>query len=191
MVKASSESRERAKDFPSVLADERAFRAWYDRTLPTVYSFVLYRVGGRGPLAIELTQEAFVEAIRSADRFDGRSSSLTWICAIARHRIADHFRRQVRLDHRIVPLVSVSTEHQPDPHDWEAVSDERGVVLRALSTLPSEQASALALHYLDGLSVPEISRLIHKGEKAVESLLSRARVNFRRAYVIDQGDHCG
>jgi RNA polymerase sigma-70 factor (ECF subfamily) len=171
-----------------VLVDQDAFRAWYDRTLPSVYSFVLYRVGGGESLAMELTQEAFVEAIRSAHRFDGRSSSLTWICAIARHRIADHFRRQMRHDRRTVPLADVSAEHESDPHDWESLSDERGDVLRAIATLPSAQASALALHYLDGLSASEIARLLDRSEKAVESLLSRGRDNFKQAWT-SQGDH--
>jgi RNA polymerase sigma-70 factor (ECF subfamily) len=181
-VSSSTEIRARAEDLRSVLADEGAFRAWYDRTLPAVYSFVLYRVGGREPLAMELTQEAFVEAIRSVDRFDGRSSSLTWICAIARHRIADHFRRQVRYERRISSLRSISPEREADPRDWQEASDARGDVLRALRGLPPAQASALALHYLDGLSVAEISRLLRRTEKAVESLLSRARESFRREY---------
>jgi RNA polymerase sigma-70 factor, ECF subfamily len=184
---ATTERRGRVDAFLAQIADERAFRAWYDQALPIVYAFVLYRTGGRRSIAMELTQETFVEAVRSADRFDGRSAPVTWVCGIARHRIADHYRRQGRDERRTVSLSTVSPEAERDPADWATTADTREDVLRALHRLPVRQASVLALHYLDGLSVPEMASLLGGSQKAVESLLSRARESFRREYPGPEG----
>jgi RNA polymerase sigma-70 factor (ECF subfamily) len=184
---ATAESRARVDAFLALVADERAFRAWYDEALSVVYAFVLYRTGGRSAIAMELTQETFVEAVRSAGRFDGRSAPVTWVCGIARHRIADHFRRLVRDKRRTVPLSTVPAEAEKDPRDWARSADTREDVLRALRRLPAPQASVLALHYLDGLSVPEIARSLGRSQKAIESLVNRARESFRRAYAGPEG----
>jgi DNA-directed RNA polymerase specialized sigma24 family protein len=38
------------------------------------------------------------------------------------------------------------------------------------------------LRHLDGLSVPEVAATLERSVEAVESLLARGRVSFRRAY---------
>jgi DNA-directed RNA polymerase specialized sigma24 family protein len=48
--------------------------------------------------------------------------------------------------------------------------------------MPADQRTALMLRYLDNLSVRDIGRLFGRSEKAAESLLTRAREHFRRAY---------
>ena len=58
----------------------------------------------------------------------------------------------------------------------------RSAVESALAELPGEQRIVLVLRYLDQLSVREIASAIGRSEKATESLLSRAREVFRRAY---------
>jgi RNA polymerase sigma-70 factor (ECF subfamily) len=40
----------------------------------------------------------------------------------------------------------------------------------------------LVLRYLDGLSVPEIAATVGRSVAAVESLVARGRVSFKRAY---------
>ena len=52
----------------------------------------------------------------------------------------------------------------------------------ALAELSGEQRIVLVLRYLDQLPVREIATIIGRSEKATESLLSRAREGFRRAY---------
>jgi RNA polymerase sigma-70 factor, ECF subfamily len=148
------------------------------------------RVGNRGRRALiarpigRLTayspQQAFVEAIRHRDRFDGRADVVTWLCAIGRNRLVDHFRSQGRDLRRQERLVSGTDPHAPDS-TWDRL-EVRDAVERALSQLPPDQRLALLFQHLDGLSVREIAQVIGRSEKATESLLSRARDGFRRAY---------
>ena len=56
-------------DVAAVFTDEAAFRTWYDRSLPTVYRYLFHRCGRNPELAEELTQQAFVEAVRGRGAF--------------------------------------------------------------------------------------------------------------------------
>ena len=164
--------------FAALVADPPRFRAWYDDALPRVYRYVLTRCGDEA-LAEEVTQEAFIEAVRARRRFEGRSDPVTWICTIGRHRLIDHVRHDRRSVSRQLRLVD--THADVDSRRW-AQSDEREDVGRALGALLPDQRLALMLRYLDQLPVREIARSLHRTESATESLLSRARGAFRRAY---------
>jgi DNA-directed RNA polymerase specialized sigma24 family protein len=74
------------------LADDDAFEAWYRRTVPSVFAYLMSRGGSDVALAEELTQLTFIAAIDQRAHFDGRSSVVSWLCGIARHKLADHFR---------------------------------------------------------------------------------------------------
>ena len=168
-------------ELEAAFADEASFRAWYDAMLPRVYGFIASRCGGPGLLAEELTQQTFVDATRHRATFDGRSEVTTWICGIARHKLADHFRRLERDERRRIRFVGRETPDDVSTDAWGA-SDERDAIERALRTLPAAQRAALIFRHLDGLPVREIAALLGRSESAVESLLARARQTFRTAY---------
>ena len=165
--------------FRAAFADETAFAAWYEVVFPRVYSFLASRCGGPGALAEELTQQTFVDAVRHRHSFDGRSDVITWLCAIGRHKLADHYRKQEREERRQHRMTARTSEVPQD--SWQA-SDERDAIERAVSVLPAAQRAALLFHHLDGLSLTEVGKLLHRSPSAVQSLLARARQNFRAAY---------
>jgi RNA polymerase sigma-70 factor (ECF subfamily) len=179
VLEGLASSPERATWFRALFGNERAFRAWYDDAVPRVYGYVYDRCGGVRAVAEELTQEAFVDAVRNRNRFDGRSEPLTWVIAIARHKVADHYRRLSREERRHLKLVNepVSTTGE-DP--W-SVAEDREDVLEALRSIPPMQRAVLVLHYLDVLPVSEIAAELERSESSIESLLSRGRESFRRA----------
>lgn len=163
----------------AVLADEQAFRAWYDRSLPTVYGYLFHRCGRDADLAEELTQQAFVEAVRNFGRFRGRASATTWVIGIARHKLVDHFRRAERDARRLAAFsaeeLGIASPSSPSPNGPDDID-------AALAVLPAMQRAVLVLHYMDRLSVREVARSIGKTEAATASLLARGREAFRLAY---------
>lgn len=163
------------------LADDAAFDAWYRRTLPRVYSYLLSRCGNDVALAEELSQQTFIAAIDQRSRFQGRSDATTWLIGIARHKLADHFRvlereerREMRLEVRQIRLEAGASR--------AAGLDERVAIADAFRSLPAGHQAVLAFVVLDDLSIPEAARLIGKSASATQSLLHRAREGFRRAY---------
>ena len=167
------------RDFAAIIGDEIRFRDWYDASLPRVYRYLLARCAGDETLAEEITQQAFVEAVRNRHRFDGRSDVVTWLCAIARNRLVDHYRRHGREIRRQDELMAV--HHEAGDAPWRA-AELRDAVAAAVTQLPPDQRLALLFRYLDGMSVREVADAIGRSEKATESLLGRARGAFRRAY---------
>jgi RNA polymerase sigma-70 factor (ECF subfamily) len=163
----------------AIVADQARFRVWYQQSLPRVYQYLLARCGHDVELAEELTQQTFVEAIGQRNRFDGRSDVITWLCAIGRHKLLDHYRRSGRDQQRHLRMVADLTDGGSDA--W-ANNELRTGVEAGLAQLTGEQRIVLVLRYLDQLPVRDIASSIGRSEKATESLLSRAREAFRGAY---------
>jgi RNA polymerase sigma-70 factor (ECF subfamily) len=179
MTAGAHSQSDRPTTLPALVADETAFREWYDLVLPRVYRFLLARCAGDVALAEELTQQTFIEAIRRRDQYDGRADVVTWLCAIGRNKLVDHHRRLGRERRRQQRLVSVWTDVEGDS---SAGLDERDAIKAALAELTAEHRLVLVLRHLDELPVNEIARLIGRSYRATDSLLFRARDAFRRAY---------
>lgn len=179
--------RGRAARFRELFEDERAFRAWYDGAVPRVYGYLFDRCGGLRSIAEELTQETFVDAVRHRRRFDGRSDPVTWVISIARHKVADHYRRLGREERRHLKLVAHAVTEAGGDQAWRAV-EAREDMLRTLQSLPTMQRAVLVLHYLDRLPVAEIASELGRSPSAVESLLSRGREGLRRALESEESE---
>ncbi len=147
--------------------------ALYDRALPQVYGYLIARCGDRAT-AEDLTSETFVVAARQ----DGAVLSVAWLIGVARHKLVDHWRGQARHERllRAVADVSVDTD---DP--WDVTLD-RVRAHATLAKLSPQHRIALTLRYLDGLSVPEAADVLGRTVEATETLLVRARRQFRHVY---------
>jgi RNA polymerase sigma-70 factor, ECF subfamily len=149
----------------------------YDDALPHVYGYLLARCRDAG-LAEDLTAESFLAAVSSVRKPGAPAPSIGWLIGIARHKLADHWRRTER-EQRGLRLLDSEPARVDDP--WDTVVDQ----IRARDVLgrlgPHHQA-ALTLRYLDGLPVPEVARHLDRTLHATEALLVRARVAFRQLY---------
>jgi transaldolase len=64
---------------------------WVDLYGDQLYAYAFSRVQNR-MVAEDLVQETFVAALSSSAAFEGRSSEKTWLTAILKNKIMDHFR---------------------------------------------------------------------------------------------------
>lgn len=183
MTTATAVREDERSAFERALADDAAFSAWYARTLPRVFAYLLSRCGGDRVLAEDLTQETYAAAIDRRHGYDGRADPVTWLCGIGRHKLADHFRRLERDERRQLQLEvrEVVLADAAERSHFERV-EERTAIETALATLPASQRAALLFSDLDGLSVREVADLLGRSTGATQSLITRARENFRRAY---------
>ena len=157
--------------------DTAAVRVFLDAVGPTVFGFVFARVGGDEAAAEDLVQETLVEAIRSAHTFRGDAALRTWVCAIARRRLARHYeaeRRQAVAESGLSLLGAV-------PWDGtEGDLERRDEIVRALGRLPVLHRQVLVRKYLDDWSVADIAAELGRSPVQVQSLLQRARDGLRR-----------
>jgi RNA polymerase sigma-70 factor (ECF subfamily) len=168
-------------DLRTAIADEASFRRWYERHLPAVYAYLASRCLGDTDLVQDLTQQTFIAAIHARRHFDGQSQVSTWLCGIARHKLADHFRAEEREQRRRMRATVAHLHADAAVGSWR-VAEERILIADALRQLPPAQRSVLTFVALDDMPVRDVARLIGKSFAATQSLLARARDSFRRAY---------
>lgn len=159
-----------------VAGDPAAVRILLDSAGDVLYGFVFARVGGDGPTAEDIVQETFLEAVRSAHTFRGESALRTWLCTIARRRVARFYEAERRNE------VAQSGLRLVEEGAEEAIEvDQRDEVVRALGSLSSLHRQVLVMKYLDDRSVEDIATELGRTRVQVQSLLQRARTGLRRA----------
>lgn len=158
-----------------------AVRTLLDDAGPVVYGFLFARVGGDEATAEDLLQDTFLEATRSARTFRGDAALTTWLCAIARRRLARHYEAERRAEIARSGLVALAGEAAETYEQIEKPFERRDEVIRALGALPALHRQVLVLKYLDELSVEQVADQIGRSRVQVQSLLQRARDGLRRA----------
>src|SRR5262245_23551022 len=173
MGEAERIGRERGLRAAVLAGDERAWQSWYDESFVALDQYVVWRCGGLRDLADDVVQETWLTAVRRMRQFDPqRGSFAAWLCGISANVIRNHLRRR-RIAYGLSSLNG----------DLTARSDTQGKrVAMALAELPEHYERVLRQKYLDRQSVAEIAADWNDTEKAVESLLTRARAALRHAY---------
>jgi RNA polymerase sigma-70 factor (ECF subfamily) len=148
----------------------------YDRALPHVYGYLRARCDTRA-VAEDLSAETFLAAVDAVRKPNPPPVDVPWLIGVARHKLADHWRRRAR-ETRNLQAVAPDTSID-DPWDIELdVMHARDV----LADLAPQHRAALTLRYLDDLPVAQVAELLGRSLHATEGLLVRARAAFRRAY---------
>lgn len=150
--------------------------ALYDSALPEVYGYLVARCSSPS-LAEDLTAETFLAAVAAVRADKVPRLTTAWLITVARNKLVDHWRRLGREER------SLTLAHDAEPVDdpWDRVLDQ-GRALDTLATLGPHHQAALALRYLDAMSVSEVAEQLGRTVHATEALLVRARAAFRRAY---------
>jgi RNA polymerase sigma-70 factor (ECF subfamily) len=156
--------------------DASAVRRILDEAAPVVYGYLFARVGGDQASAEDLLQDTLLEAVRSARSFRGDAALSTWLCAIARRRLARHYEAERRSEVARHGLRAVPVPEADEGHAIE----RRDEVVRALGRVPVTHRQVLVLKYLDGLAVEDIAAELGRSRVQVQSLLQRARDGLRR-----------
>ena len=167
--------RERGLRDAVVGGDAAAWRTWYAAECAPLEGYVLWRCGSLRDLADDVLQETWLTAVRRLRRFDPAAGPFhAWLCGIAANVVRNQVRSRRRRTGRQEPL----------PPDVGAATDRDRAerVAEALAGLPERYERVLRMKYLDRLGVAEIAAACGETEKAVESVLTRARVAFREAY---------
>jgi RNA polymerase sigma-70 factor, ECF subfamily len=147
---------------------DQELRRVYRDHLDAVFAFFAYSLGRQS--AEDLTATTFERVVR----YDaGLASERTWILAIARNTLIDHYRRQshrqtTSLDEHPVLLDTIA--EQDDPLG-RLLSD--GAFAGWLEDLRPREREILAMRYGADLSGAEIAALTELSEANVHQIISR------------------
>lgn len=174
--------------------------ATVEAMLEPIYRFVRARVPSDA--VDDLVQETFVAASRGIDRFDGRCPVWNWLTAIARNKIAEHYRRNGSrgvLAEAAQSLNSDQTQVQqallseyPLPDEICARREFQALARAALSALSPDERECLIGRYYEDLSLDDLGRRLGISSAAANTRLHRARKELRRMFTTllnDMRDH--
>lgn len=157
--------------------DEKAWRIFYDQCFESLYAFIDFRTGHRQDRTEEIVQESWLVAVRRIGSFDpARGSFESWMRGIAAHLLRNQWRKWKRIEKK---EAAGAVSGESDPGNRFELAEQIGL---ALTAVPDRYRAVLRAKYEEKLSVSEIARRWSENPKAVESLLTRARNAFRRAY---------
>jgi RNA polymerase sigma-70 factor (ECF subfamily) len=161
--------------------DAEAWRALYQRALPAVWRQA-YALVGDVHVAEDVTSETMLALLKNIDRLDSDAPKIAgWLRAVVRCKAADYQRGAIRARNKLTMVAGTAAGQTAGEPSLPLETEEtRTEVLRILDELPDRQRVVLEWKYLDSLRVREIAERLGDSEKAVETVLYRARREFRR-----------
>ena len=142
----------------------------YQQYVQIVYRFLMSACRD-SRLAEDLTQETFLRAWESLERFDHSCRISTWLCQIAKHVLYQHWEKDGR-ERPAEPDLQI-----PAPEDTESQALRRvelAEVLEAFWALGPDMRQVVSLRAMEGLPYKEIGEIMGKSE-------NWARVTYFRA----------
>lgn len=155
-------------------------RELYLQQMASVWRYVRSRVPSDAE-AKDVTSEVFLRAVRSHARFDpARGSEGAWLAGIARHTVADWWRRRPAE----VPVDNADPSWQlvdaaDGPEERAVRGDAAALIRRSLGVLSDRERDAVALRFAAGLRPVEVGSVLGISEAAAKMLVHRAVAKLR------------
>jgi RNA polymerase sigma factor (sigma-70 family) len=158
------------RDLPSFTSCVRAFEAELD------YLTRCLRRHGVSPVdAEDLVQDVFVVMCRRWGDFRPERPVRPWLAGIAFHVAKSHLRRHGR---EVLKSDIDLEDGRPVAEDRLMSEGARKLVLQVLASLPERHRTALVMHDLDEMAVPEIAQLLGIPLASAYTRIRRARLAF-------------
>jgi RNA polymerase sigma-70 factor (ECF subfamily) len=139
---------------------------------------VMYGLTGDYHDALDLTEEAFIRAMKAYPRFRGDSDPFTWLYRIAVNVLKKRYRRSARRSE----LWREHQEREPSPTvesrtaEHSLLEEERAHLVRAaIAQLPAAFRETITLRYIDEMSYEEIAAASECSVGTVKSRISRGK----------------
>jgi RNA polymerase sigma-70 factor (ECF subfamily) len=140
--------------------------------------------------AEDVTQDAFIKAYRSLDKFRAGAPFRPWLLGIVRNEALNRVRGAKRRHGLALRVANdpVSGDAAPSPEAEVTSEEERGRLLALIEDLPERYRSVVVLRYLLDLSERETSEILGLAAGTVKSRCSRALERLRRRLAVEYGD---
>ena len=157
------------------------FAEIYEIFAQKIYSFIFYKTFHR-ETAEDLTSQTFTKALEKINSFNPEKGSLnSWLYAIARNAVIDHFRTYKKMQN----VDDIFDLESPTDIPNEFDSREGFAEIRdALQKISPQQREIILLRVWDGMKFREIAEILEKSEAAVKMDFARGIKNLKKEVVI-------
>lgn len=169
--------------------DEAAFDELVEAYSRPLYALFTRFLGPRGDRE-DLVQETFLRVIRARGRYEATARFSTWLYRIAYNLAVNKTERRRQewsldapagtgADAGPAPVEDLSDPRAEDPSAPMERGDVVAAVRSAIADLPETQRMALILAKYEEMPYVEIAGVLGSSEKAIKSLIHRARERLR------------
>jgi RNA polymerase sigma-70 factor (ECF subfamily) len=177
---------------PDCLAarDPAVFAEIFDQYFPRIYKYIRFRTG-KGDEAEDLTGRVFEKVLANMGRYNPeRAAFNSWIFAIARHTLTDHFRWLGRRGEVSLDLTGQLAGTAGGPEDQLIKKETREELLQALARLSDRERDILGLKFaagmtntaiaeMTGLTAGNVAVIIFRALKSLKSDLTAREVDIQ------------
>jgi RNA polymerase sigma-70 factor, ECF subfamily len=158
---------------------QEAFTCLYERYLPIVFSRVRFKVPEAD--VEDITQEIFIDVIKSLANFRGNSKFSTWLWTLTNHKIADYYRinksKFMQQGHSEETTQQPSSTHSSAP---TSSADDLICIQRSMRKLTKPYQEILLLRFVEQIPFNEIALRNGQSLEATKSLFRRAVAALRK-----------
>ncbi len=167
--------------------EEQAFAQLFEAHQRTVLNIV-YRYLGNQSEAEDLAQEVFIRVYRSKERYSPQARFTTWLFRITANLCLNYQRDKKRRYQESLYYAApgeageareLENPRSVNPEREIETSEREQAVREAINALPETQRLAVILNRYEELSYKQVALSLDLTEKAVKSLLHRARLALR------------
>lgn len=163
--------------------DQQAFKElverYRERSYRVAYSFVQDYDDSR-----DLSQQAFIKAYRSLDRFDTGKNFFTWFYRILVNICVDHLRKHKHKDAWLEDVGDVAAGETPVQSLEQAELSERTHGI--LQKVPEKYRTLIILRDIEGMSCLDIAKVLKCSYTTVRWRLHRARNLFKKEWIAQE-----
>jgi len=152
--------------------DKAAGQEFVARYWPSVARFFRSKIGDDGA---DLISQTFLACVQATEPIEHASA---FLFAVARRRLADHFRQRARtpeLDLAKSSLADLGT----GPVTAAARRERADILKGALAQIPLDDQIAIELAYFEGLPLRDVAAVLEIDDNTVRSRLARAKAKLR------------
>lgn len=163
--------------------------SWVDLYADYLFNYAVARVSD-AEIAKDLVQETFFAGLKSAKNYKGEAAERTWLIAILKRKVIDHYRKINSNKGKAEVRMSYRSNYDSDG-DWleERVADpfsmlennaieneELGFAIHScISKLPKKQAQVFRMKTIQGISTEDICNELGINPSNLWVMIHRAR----------------
>lgn len=167
---------------------------WIDNYADFLYKYAVVRVND-DEIAKDLLQETFFSALKGISNFKGESSERTWLVAILKHKIVDHYRKAATIRSKALTKPSTEDEFFEDenghwkkensPVAFSPVTDEfqqkefTAVLKNCIKKMPALWSAVFTMKHIDEENTEDILKELSITSANFWVIIHRSKVNLR------------
>ncbi|PHQ61554.1 MAG: RNA polymerase subunit sigma-70 [Maribacter sp.] len=162
---------------------------WVDSYADYLFNFAVIRVSD-AEIAKDLVQETFFAGLKSAKNYNGDASERTWLIAILKRKVIDHYRKTNSKKGKAEVRMSYSAQNDSEG-DWleEQVADpfssfendaieneELGLAIQqCITKLPKKQSMVFTMKTIQGMDTEDVCNELGINPSNLWVMIHRAR----------------